>query len=592
MRKLVLLLIAFVIFPLVTTLAQPVEDYILEHRGDTLVVADDFEAGAPNSLYLLLQSDTSNASYTVPAGRVYMLHKSGYYSLVNGPTTPSDREVVIVGEDSSPIKTNQAWDYPPVICGAAYDGENYGGGMTSSMSLVVKNCNIELGSANRGTISWNWFGYSANARVTVDNCIMEHTYWVMFNLGTNSKTYIKNSYFVNMSGQACRRNGGVIDYFNPIDTIFVENCTHLVAQGSIYKFRSNFTNVAIYNHNTFLDLAGYVFMNVGYQKYMSVTNNIFMNCNVQAWSGNTSFDPGEIDVNALPMGLINVAPEDSIGCAATDLHFYVDNNLVYWDETLTNATDGVVATINANNMSNINTWQSQMITMNSRTQSMFDDDAKYPYLTEGTWIKDVMPNFTNPEDLLTTQLEAIKAYAIDKADTGSTLILADWRLVNPGLDNFTYADWPIPVDLSYDNAELLTAGLGGFPVGDLNWFPTQNAEWLAQREQEYTDITAALNGTVGIADGSELPNDFKLLQNYPNPFNPTTVISYIIPEASNVTLKVYDVLGREVATLVNQFQNANSYQVNFDASSLSSGVYMYTIEAGNFKMTKKMLLLQ
>ena len=594
MKKLVLLLTVTVMLPLSSIFAQPDESYILEHRDDTLVVKDDFDFGSPNTLYLLLQSDTSNSTYTVPAGRVYRLHKLGYYSLVNAPTTANDRSVVIVGEDNSPVQTNQSFDYPPVLCGAVYDGENYGGGTTSGYDLTVKNINIELGCANRGTISWNWFGYSANARITVDNCIMEHTYWVMFTPGANTKTYIRNTYFVNFNGQQCRRNGGVMDFFADPDTIMVENCTHVVGQGSIYKFRTYNVNVAIFNHNTFIDLAGYTFMNVGYQKYMSVTNNIFVNCNLQAWSGNINLDPGEADKDALPMGLVNVANEDTIGVAATDLHFYVDRNLVYWDPTLTNETDGIIKTINDLGSSNITTWQSQMITMNSRTQAMFDDNVKYPYLTEGTWIRDVLPNFTNPENLFTTELEAVKAYAIDKADTASTSILEDWRLVNTGLDYFTYCDWPIPVDLSYDNSDLLTAGLGGYPLGDLNWFPIQKASWMANRRAtEYAEITGALNtGVVGVEEDVNLPNKFNLAQNYPNPFNPSTIISYNIPKASNVTLKVYDILGNEVATLVNQFQNANSYQVNFNAASLASGVYIYKIDAGNFTMSKKMLLLK
>ncbi len=140
----------------------------------------------------------------------------------------------------------------------------------------------------------------------------------------------------------------------------------------------------------------------------------------------------------------------------------------------------------------------------------------------------------------------------------------------------------------------MTAGLGGSPLGDLNWFPTQKAAWMAQKAQEYTNIgnTLVTGSITAVNDVSNLPNKFELSQNYPNPFNPSTVISYNIPKAANVTLKVYDVLGREVATLVNQFQNANSYKVRFNASSLSSGVYLYKIEAGNFIMTKKMLLLK
>lgn len=85
---------------------------------------------------------------------------------------------------------------------------------------------------------------------------------------------------------------------------------------------------------------------------------------------------------------------------------------------------------------------------------------------------------------------------------------------------------------------------------------------------------------------------YTLSDNYPNPFNPTTVISYEIPELSNVTLRVYDVSGRQIAELVNQLQQPGSYEVTFNAGSLSSGVYFYSLEAGGIVKTKKMTLVK
>jgi hypothetical protein len=103
-----------------------------------------------------------------------------------------------------------------------------------------------------------------------------------------------------------------------------------------------------------------------------------------------------------------------------------------------------------------------------------------------------------------------------------------------------------------------------------------------------------------------LPIEFSLEQNYPNPFNPSTKIKYSIPnvtlsassraeskdEGSRVILKVFGILGNEIATLVNEEKPAGNYEVNFDASKLSSGVYFYKLQAGNFIETKKMILIR
>jgi hypothetical protein len=90
----------------------------------------------------------------------------------------------------------------------------------------------------------------------------------------------------------------------------------------------------------------------------------------------------------------------------------------------------------------------------------------------------------------------------------------------------------------------------------------------------------------------DTPNQFQLHQNYPNPFNPNTVISFQLPVGSRVTLKVFDLLGREVATLVNGQRSAGRHEVSFDASRLSSGMYMYRLETGNQIITKKMMLIK
>jgi len=98
-----------------------------------------------------------------------------------------------------------------------------------------------------------------------------------------------------------------------------------------------------------------------------------------------------------------------------------------------------------------------------------------------------------------------------------------------------------------------------------------------------------------LPDETIIPGEFSLEQNYPNPFNPTTSIQYAISSRQFVSLKVFDVLGNEAATLVNEYKTAGSYEVEFNVgqtSSLSSGVYYYQLKAGSFVETKKMILLR
>ncbi len=101
------------------------------------------------------------------------------------------------------------------------------------------------------------------------------------------------------------------------------------------------------------------------------------------------------------------------------------------------------------------------------------------------------------------------------------------------------------------------------------------------------------NNITGLQTGMDLPEGYKLFQNYPNPFNPITKISYSISHSNFVSLKIYDIVGKEIKTLVSEVQDANTYSVNFDADKLSSGIYFYKLQVGNnFVETKKMLLIQ
>ena len=588
MKKILLPLMLVVLVWTSTSYAQTLMDYVLEQRGDTLVIKDFADMGnRSNSLYKALLLDTNN----VPAGRVYELQAGGWYPLDNNPTTSAQHPTVIVGSDPTMVVNNKnAASPPPLISGYAGMLSNTGY-ISAGGDLTIENCALTPGATDL-SLGWAFTGPSApNLHLVYDNCIFEHVRWAFVDVySENCDVTFRNCYFVNMNGQPCRRNGGLFDCFANLDTLLVENCTHINAQGSMYRFRSGWQfKRIIFNHNTFVDCAGSVFMNNGDQSNVSLTNNLFVNCNVQPYPAIHSIDQGEQDPDWLPMGLVNVFPDSADVANNTPRRFLIDNNLLYWDPSLSNVVD----TVNQLKVDGISDWQSQMILMNTRTKAMFDDSATYPFLTEGQ-IYTERPNFADPKDLLGAQLGILKKLTVAIVDTNSEDMLPDWRLVNTGTSKYINPDWPIPVDLSYSNATLKTGASGGFPVGDVNWFPAQKAAWLAQRDAEYTSIETALQAghVTAVNSGGAVPVEFTLKQNFPNPFNPTTTIDYTLPASSRVLLKVYDVLGREIRTLVDERQIAGDHSVKLDGSNLASGVYFYRMTAGSYAETRKLLLLR
>lgn len=106
-------------------------------------------------------------------------------------------------------------------------------------------------------------------------------------------------------------------------------------------------------------------------------------------------------------------------------------------------------------------------------------------------------------------------------------------------------------------------------------------------------FTSHPNIFTGVNNTEEsVPGKYQLYQNYPNPFNPSTIISWQLPSKSHVLLKVYNVLGKEISTLVNEVRPAGKYKIIFDAGTLASGVYFYRLIADSFSETKKMLLIR
>jgi hypothetical protein len=156
------------------------------------------------------------------------------------------------------------------------------------------------------------------------------------------------------------------------------------------------------------------------------------------------------------------------------------------------------------------------------------------------------------------------------------------------------------IERSIDNQDnFITVGFvdGKGSSSEINYYSfTDNPQVSGVNQLYYRLKQIDFDGTFSYSDivnvSYDVPAEFVLSQNYPNPFNPSTRISYFVPQESFVSIKVYDFLGREVRTLINETKSTGSYEIMFDASNMPSGTYFYTIIAENYSSTKKMILIK
>ena len=179
----------------------------------------------------------------------------------------------------------------------------------------------------------------------------------------------------------------------------------------------------------------------------------------------------------------------------------------------------------------------------------------------------------------------VSTYAI-AIDTNNVKWFAKEDLDNPKNGVMTFDDENLSEIFPPFN-EVLDSSVNVYSV----FIDGENNKWLG-----YTNgyvVKYIGDNIAGVEeDEQELPSNYTLSQNYPNPFNPVTIVKYTLPENGNINLAVYDLLGREVALLINEEQSVGNYEISFDASGLASGVYIYRMQVNDFITSKKMMLLK
>jgi hypothetical protein len=621
---------------LLGTIIIPVSLYA---QMDTVVVQSDLTTGTEGNLNTaignVIKQDSINHTNKF-SNTVFMLQPYGYYVLTATITTPPHSHFYLVGPNPG---STQDSALPQIVWTAS-------GGVTTTFNfdcygdVTMKNVWILCARTDGSQVGTSIViedDSLANVsgkgeHLDMDGCIIDY-----MNIGNGGgaiepsckhfRGKITNTYFRNMTDPHYRYYGRPISWTYQsttwhTDSLIFENCTIANCGYAYMQEAPEYADYVLFNHCTFYNSMMFT-LESSYWWNLAVTNCVFVN---SFMFGDT---PSQDGTRMIPNGgALNIDSVSTFGFtvpfsdspdtpAVLQRHILFANNSYgyekwYLDFIAHNTINDTAAEENKIHV---------MPMMSSKTYHFFSGidsttgKKLFPYMnavnlypnnpidtayttynnpTYATYMGGVDPGFI----LAPANIDSIKAFLMGRWATGQNV---NWAY-NPTSD--TKQEWPMTEDLSYTNSTLMNAAMGGFPLGDLyHWWGPLSAtnyysSWLMRAAAEHDTIATWLNSGVitAIAQrGDQMPNNYTLSQNYPNPFNPTTKIDYTVPASKRgdfVTLKVYNVLGQEVATLVSGVQPAGKHSVTFDGSRLASGVYFYRLQAGNVSITRKLLLLK
>ena len=533
---------------------------LFAQQPDTVLVPTEINGDPYGAINKFIMGDTTATGERNNPNRTYMLEAGKIYFLSG--TMQTHFPLRLIGQEP------QEGQKPAVLTsGVSPSGGTVGRFFKCFDDATFKNIYFQTcPPTGKGETFQTLQLIADSARYVFDNCYFEWGRWLTIRVeGKGTKVYITNSYFRNIENKNAIYNGRVLQFHNtPVDTVVMVNNTVFNCNSYFLHIISNYANYARIEHNTIVNLIKWPISWL-WMTNAVISNNIFYNVHSygEAPSDMIGREPpivyGIINADTLPS-----ADADSMGISEADRIIKVNNNCWWFSQEVKDYWAAHADSVKPEPF------------MNERTQAMFDDSVKYPYLEEKGTLN-IDPQFTNVGDL-TGFIDWMT-----KKRAGESTSYWGW---DPDGDRFNI-QWPLPEDLSYPTTSpLYTAADGGFPVGDLNWFPDKKKEW---EQWIQTGVEEETPETV--------PSDFALEQNYPNPFNPSTAIRYSLPRAATVSLVIYNGLGRRVKTLVAKKQAAGSYTVSWAGTDdrgvrVPSGVYFYKLKAGNHTFVRKMLLMK
>ena len=557
MMKKGILLVLFTIMTVSAVHAQRVKVIPALLDGDGLAI--------PDVIIDEMVADTNAAGEQL--NDVYMLEAGGSYTItqsivINNPLTLTAPAFDRTDPDKAP---------PIVRVGVNADGSQ---ACAAACIWILAGANVNISNIYFGGVhlgnGWtngNLLNPTApDISIRLDSLIIDYMGWsVLANFDPSSSGvsyYINDVYVKNAQNPGDPNSPFLFLNTVPVDTLVIENTTYFQSHGFFVQSRTPINYFKL-NQTTVANALKSPIWNLQLTD-ADITNNIFYNT---TGGGFNAAEIADQDPEGLDWGIVNIDTlaanlpgGEGNSIPEADRRVYVANNVWYKTQAV---IDYMADSLRHDGF------------MNSRAQAMFDDDVNYPNLTEenNMNLEFSFTNITEPGPMGMDATEEMINYMINFR-TGGTLDFWGYESDIETLGVFAplAIDWPFTEDLSHNITEV-TADNGN-PVGDLNWYP---------------EVVRNVNNEEGV----DVPERFKLSQNYPNPFNPTTTITYSLSANDRVSLKVYDVLGREVAVLLdNQLHNAGDYSVDFNADTLPSGLYLYRLEAGNQSRAMRMILLK
>ncbi len=536
---------------------------VLAQSSDTLDVAPGYQ-----TLNLAVIGDTTTTGAPQDTNRVYRLQRGGVY-LLNGSISN------VKGSTLRIVAAEGVGAMPMLIPAASTSGSSSRpfsfSGNALLKGLYISGINNIGNPGDKNMLRMNATGM----RLVVDSCFLDYEAqsFVRMNAPGQSVFFI-NSQLRNTMLPADPANGRFIDTRGNVeDTIYLLNSTLYVGSDAVIRDGGNVIQNVVIDHCTFYQCAGSNFANgvdnshstgvfdVSRCVNLKFTNNLLINVGFEGdWHAKTG--PNSLlDTTDAPIICIDSLNAPSIA-GESQRHYTITNNVWGYTSDLLNyyaSTDSIKLFVL------LNKYDSLMISGN-------------PNFVAKNNLNDTVAFSNAPKD------DSLLAYIKYREQTGfagtnNPNIFADENGVGQfSSDPGSFGTGPNPFTFSYNtNSQAYTYAEHGLPVGDLNWFPDKYAYWLTPVVER---------------GGPKIPAGFSLAQNYPNPFNPSTMINYQLPMTSHVTLKVYNVLGQEVATLFSGILTPGNYTATFNGSKFASGVYFYRLEAGSASITKKLVLMK